>query len=614
MNKNDSTDLFSSSRQLQDVSNIDLLGNYNNNQVNINNMNSINRVNSNYDRKEIQYNELVKKESNLHNNLNNDEIEKSKSTFTEDNDENSDSNNNGSVEIEENNPKNRTQSQWLRNNKVQTFHTKNRQAMIENVLEREREEGDDDAGRVSKFFLHEKLLKFIKSKSIKVFSTQKSKEIEKKIYIIEIIINIILLLHIIASLIQSDMFAKSSIPPDVPKDPYKLNDTIIILRFVAIGLILPLIICLGCRYHYTLQLMRLDNLAANNDNICTSGLILYLFIEIILLSIFVPPYNESKYTITFNEGFIVTSLDSILCLFITLKLLYIIRFLTISSKWNSKEVKEMAYNINADIGLFFVFKAKLTKSPRSLLFMVFIFAIGIYGYLMRTFEIGYHLKGENENDHNVFYSYADTLWLVVVTMHTIGYGDIYPKTSLGRVITYICTLSGVVIISIGVIKISKFLEFTPEEKKTYNKIMKTEDKIEYINKASDVITDIFALFSLRLKKSSKPSRVVKYLTQIFKFKEEAEVFSKLDKAIKANTSSTDEILSKFDRKLEKDVKIFEARKKNAMKINELVSEISINENQINNIMYKIDKTQDSITDFLIKHNRKLEQGKSATLI
>lgn len=42
-----------------------------------------------------------------------------------------------------------------------------------------------------------------------------------------------------------------------------------------------------------------------------------------------------------------------------------------------------------------------------------------------------------------FDSYADALWWAIVTMTTVGYGDLYPETTVGRLIASVLMLIGI---------------------------------------------------------------------------------------------------------------------------------------------------------------------------
>lgn len=40
------------------------------------------------------------------------------------------------------------------------------------------------------------------------------------------------------------------------------------------------------------------------------------------------------------------------------------------------------------------------------------------------------------------HSYRDALWLNIITFMTVGYGDFYPTTNIGRVVEILTVLSG----------------------------------------------------------------------------------------------------------------------------------------------------------------------------
>lgn len=61
---------------------------------------------------------------------------------------------------------------------------------------------------------------------------------------------------------------------------------------------------------------------------------------------------------------------------------------------------------------------------------------------------------EHTNNPDQFRSYGDALWWSIVTVATVGYGDIVPKTELGRIFASFTILSGVILISLFTATIS----------------------------------------------------------------------------------------------------------------------------------------------------------------
>jgi len=62
---------------------------------------------------------------------------------------------------------------------------------------------------------------------------------------------------------------------------------------------------------------------------------------------------------------------------------------------------------------------------------------------------------------------SNTIWNVLVTMTTVGYGDYYPKTNMGRVVGIIIAFWGVFIVSLFVVSLSNMFEFDQGEQKAF---------------------------------------------------------------------------------------------------------------------------------------------------
>ena len=67
--------------------------------------------------------------------------------------------------------------------------------------------------------------------------------------------------------------------------------------------------------------------------------------------------------------------------------------------------------------------------------IIFLAAVGIYHF-------------EHEAQPEAFRSFFDALWWAVVTLTTVGYGDLYPITDGGRMFTFIVLLTGLGLIAV----------------------------------------------------------------------------------------------------------------------------------------------------------------------
>ncbi len=101
---------------------------------------------------------------------------------------------------------------------------------------------------------------------------------------------------------------------------------------------------------------------------------------------------------------------------------------------------------------------RVLRKERRILFTVFLIAVG---YIITTALIMFNLE-----DSEMFGSFFDALYWATTTLTTVGYGDIYPETDIGRVISMFSAVFGIAVIALpsGVITAS-YLDELREEKK-----------------------------------------------------------------------------------------------------------------------------------------------------
>ncbi|OZC12245.1 hypothetical protein X798_00766 [Onchocerca flexuosa] len=95
-------------------------------------------------------------------------------------------------------------------------------------------------------------------------------------------------------------------------------------------------------------------------------------------------------------------------------------------------------------------------SAKELMLLVFFLVLGIVVFA----SLVYYAERIEVNPENQFQSIPLGLWWAIVTMTTIGYGDMTPHTYLGRIIGSVCALTGVLTIALPVpVIVSNFALF-----------------------------------------------------------------------------------------------------------------------------------------------------------
>ena len=97
---------------------------------------------------------------------------------------------------------------------------------------------------------------------------------------------------------------------------------------------------------------------------------------------------------------------------------------------------------------------KASSKELNLLLFFLILGMVIFASLV------YYAERLDSNPTNDFKSIPEGLWWAVVTMTTVGYGDMVPKTYAGLIVGSLCALSGVLVIALPVpVIVSNFSMF-----------------------------------------------------------------------------------------------------------------------------------------------------------
>ena len=94
-----------------------------------------------------------------------------------------------------------------------------------------------------------------------------------------------------------------------------------------------------------------------------------------------------------------------------------------------------------------VFLVTLWESRKEILLLM-----SLYITYATFFAVAVYFVEEGKNDD--FSSMAIGIWWAIITMSTVGYGDIYPNTELGKTLGIACAFSGVIATALPVAVIS----------------------------------------------------------------------------------------------------------------------------------------------------------------
>jgi potassium intermediate/small conductance calcium-activated channel subfamily N protein 2 len=102
-------------------------------------------------------------------------------------------------------------------------------------------------------------------------------------------------------------------------------------------------------------------------------------------------------------------------------------------------------------------------------------------------------------------SYINGIWNIIVAVTTVGYGDFYPKSHIGRFILVTAVILGTVIISLTIVALNGIISFDENEKDAYQIL----DKIYFRKDLNDVCQKIiYYNYRIKLIKNSFESNIL----------------------------------------------------------------------------------------------------------
>jgi hypothetical protein len=169
---------------------------------------------------------------------------------------------------------------------------------------------------------------------------------------------------------------------------------------------------------------------------------------------------------------------------------------------------------------------KCIISKNSFIFAAIIVFGGVFFFatIINFSEIGYYtsLKPSDFDTYEdfeyqiktskVLVSYYNTLWYIIITITTTGYGDFYVRATFSRIIIGVIAFYGSCNFALFILVITGRLSFNEREIKAFNMIKRFEIKKDMKESAGCVINDFFKY--VRAMKSKNKSSKISHLNNL----------------------------------------------------------------------------------------------------
>lgn len=125
------------------------------------------------------------------------------------------------------------------------------------------------------------------------------------------------------------------------------------------------------------------------------------------------------------------------------RIVFSLNFLFLKSKYLNPRSNRICRMYGSYPGVMYCLRANFKDSP-------FLFITSIFAGSIVIFTFAFRICEFNSSSANLA-TYENLIWMTIITMTTVGYGDYSPTSEMGRLVGCICVSWGVLIVSVMVV-------------------------------------------------------------------------------------------------------------------------------------------------------------------
>lgn len=168
---------------------------------------------------------------------------------------------------------------------------------------------------------------------------------------------------------------------------------------------------------------------------------------------------------SFNNYEITFELNVLLLPLLLIRLYKPLKLVLYLNRYYDFRASRVSAMLGQSINLYFAIKCLVSKHPLKVVLINLFICIFSFSWLMHAFEgpvFKIALK-ESPTSLNNFTNYGNCFWFLIVTTTTIGFGDYYPITNIGRIVTVVAAIVGNIHLSILIYRTVTYFTLNEEE-------------------------------------------------------------------------------------------------------------------------------------------------------
>jgi potassium intermediate/small conductance calcium-activated channel subfamily N protein 2 len=324
-------------------------------------------------------------------------------------------------------------------------------------------------------------------------------------YFITITIDeLILCLFVILSIGSGLIYYETRISLDKEIYNKSIQKTVIniSLSFVSIGVLL-FIISLIPKYIHQYKLYLSARYISIKEGFCSKNFVISFIFEFVLALIHPNLLFKDYYCTTaksWNIAKVRYNINDFLLVIMIIRLFYLIKVAILSTNYYSARADRICKMMGMRLNLFFTLKCVLIKYTSYALVLTTLTVCFGLAYMMKIIE------GPVLPAINSYLDYGNCFWNVFVTMTTVGYGDYYPRSMLGRLVCFVTALCGNILVAMNINFLQSKTEISSDEERALNFIQRMEEREQMQSIAAAYFRANFTYFVNKKKMMRKEKK------------------------------------------------------------------------------------------------------------
>lgn len=263
-----------------------------------------------------------------------------------------------------------------------------------------------------------------------------------------------------------------------------------------------------------LDLNKSEHFYSEQDTIYSSKKIYSLTLEV-LLNLPHPLWFLHTFKVTMYNEVIgrhyEQSVNSLLCVLVLPRFYHVFRLVLLQSRYNSARAQRVCKMNGVLANRFWILKCLMNAYPFRVVMIMMIVAIFAGGFCLRIFE-----RPLTPPDAKTgFFDLGNSMWCIIITMTTVGFGDLTPISVLGRIVGTLACIWGVFVVALMVVGVTHFMGLDSGQAKSLIIFQRLKFKDHFKTLAIDVLKSALK-FKLITKKHKDSDEIYSIQQSVYK--------------------------------------------------------------------------------------------------